>query len=155
MYQIFLIFLSSFVAVFLATTLFYECLCLISRFVSGMTARHRSIMFVMIGGIFIAHAIAILIYAIIYWVLIHYAGFVDLSGYIPDHFLTYLYFSATSYSSLGVGDVFPAEGLRFLTGVEAINGLILITWSAAFTYFSVQKMWEAHGMETKFNKETN
>lgn len=150
--QIWLVSLASFIAVFAATALFYECLCLISRFVSGMTANHRPIMFAMIGGIFVAHAVAILVYALMFWVLTHYVGFADLSGYVPDHFPTYLYFSATSYSSLGVGDVFPVEGLRFLTGVETINGLILITWSAAFTYFSVQKMWEAHGMETKFCK---
>ena len=150
--QIWLILLASLIAVFAATALFYECLCLISRFVSGMTARHRPIMFVMIGGIFIAHAVAIMVYAVLYWALIHYAIVPDLSGHVPDHFPTYLYFSATNYSSLGIGDVFPVEGLRFLTGVETINGLILITWSAAFTYFSVQKMWEAHGMETKFGK---
>ena len=107
-------------------------------------------MFTMVTGIFIAHAISIFIYSLTYWVLIHYAGFADLSGNIPDHFPTYLYFSATTYSSLGVGDVFPVGSLRFLTGIEAINGLILITWSAAFTYFSVQKMWEAHGMGVKF-----
>lgn len=155
MEQFVLVLLASFAAVFIATALFYECLCLISRFVSGMTTKHRPIMFIMIGGIFVAHAISILVYAVIFWALIHYAGFADLSGHIPDHFPTYLYFSATSYSSLGVGDVFPAEGLRFLTGVEAINGLILITWSATFTYFSVQKMWEAHGIETKFCKGCN
>jgi hypothetical protein len=61
--QIWFVSLASFAAVFIATALFYECLCLISRFVSGMTARHRPIMFVMITGIFIAHALAILVYA--------------------------------------------------------------------------------------------
>ncbi len=120
-----------------------------------MSASHRQIMFVMVAGIFIAHAMAIIIYAVTYWVLIHYAGFSDLSGNISDHFPTYLYFSSTSYSSLGVGDVIPVKGLRFLAGIEAINGLILITWSAAFTYFSVQQLWEAHGMETKFCKKCN
>ena len=101
-------------------------------------------------GVFIAHGAAIFIYATIYWILIHFLGFADLSGNVQDHFPTYLYFSATSYSSLGVGDVFPVDAMRFLTGIEALNGLLLITWSAAFTYFSIQKMWETHGIETKF-----
>ena len=79
--QIWLILLASLIAVFAATALFYECLCLISRFVSGMTARHRPIMFVMIGGIFIAHAVAIMVYAVLYWALIHYAIVPDLSGH--------------------------------------------------------------------------
>ena len=86
MEQFVIVLLASFAAVFIATALFYECLCLISRFVSGMTTKHRPIMFVMIGGIFVAHAISILVYAVIFWALIHYAGFADLSGHIPDHF---------------------------------------------------------------------
>ena len=141
--------LVSVVAVLLATALFYECLCFLSRFVSGTVRNHRVLMLAMVSGIFIAHAGAILIYAVFYWALTHYAGFADLSGNVEDHFLTYLYFSITSYSSLGIGDVFPVGSLRFLSGVEAINGLILITWSAAFTYFIVQKMWYADDKENK------
>ena len=58
----------------------------------------------------------------------------------------YLYYSVTTYSSLGVGDVYALGGLRLITGVETINGLTLIAWSATFTYFAVQKMWDAHGL---------
>lgn len=144
--------LCAIVAILSTTVLFYECLCLISRLLSKTSVKPRSMMFIMVIGIFIAHAVAILIYAVIYWTLIHYAGFPDLSGNIQGHFLTYLYFSVTMYSSLGIGDVFPMGALRFLAGIEAINGLILITWSAAFTYFSVQKMWDAHNRLTKFTK---
>ncbi len=135
------------------TALFYECLCFISRFVSGKAVRPRHLMLMMMSGIFIAHALSVLIYALIYWALVHYANFSDLSGNIQEHFPTYLYFSITTYSSLGIGDVFPSDALRFLTGIEAINGLILITWSAAFTYFSVEKMWEAHGIGMSFCKK--
>ena len=51
--------LAAFIAAFVATTLFYECLSLISRLASGMAARPRPIMFVMITGIFMAHVVAI------------------------------------------------------------------------------------------------
>jgi succinate dehydrogenase hydrophobic anchor subunit len=119
-------------------------------FVSKIKAGHRKIMLTMVTGIILAHATSILIYAVIYWALIHFGLFSDLSGNIIDHFPTYIYFSATTYSSLGVGDVFPTDGLRFLAGMEAINGLILITWSAAFTYFSIQKMREAHGLQENY-----
>ncbi len=142
--QLIIISLSSIVAIFITTGLFYECMCLISRVVANTSIRPRFLMFITITGIFIAHAAAVFAYAVVYWVLIHFAGFSDLAGNTQDHFPTYLYFSITTYSSLGIGDVFPRDALRFLTGVEAINGLILITWSAAFTYFSIEKMREGH-----------
>ena len=49
-----------------------------------------------------------------------------------------------SYTSLGLGDVWPTGVLRLITGLEALNGLILIAWSASFTYLSMEKFWEDH-----------
>lgn len=154
--QLFITLLIGVIAVFMTAGLFYECLCFTARFVSKSIKKPRALLFTMLIGILIGHLVSILIYAVIYWALIHYLGFADLSGNIPDHFPTYVYFSATTYSSLGVGDVFPVGALRFLTGIEAINGLILITWSAAYTYFSIQKMWNMHILarpDSKTNKE--
>lgn len=155
MSQFWIVLLVGVAAIYIVTALFYECLCFISRFLSGRVVRSKRLMLIMMSGIFVAHALSILIYALIYWGLVHYGGFSELSGNIQEHFPTYLYFSITTYSSLGIGDVYPSDALRFLTGIEAINGLILITWSAAFTYFSVEKMWEAHGMEMTFCKKCN
>lgn len=153
MLQLLIVFCAAIVAIFLTTGLFYECLCLISRVVTNLQSAPRIRIFITIIGVFIAHIVSIVIYAFIYWILIHYAGFSDLLGNVEDHFPTYLYFSATTYSSLGVGDVFPRDALRFLTGIEAINGLILITWSAAFTYLTIRKMWEFHEAEAKKRKQ--
>jgi len=33
-----------------------------------------------------------------------------------------LYFPMVSYTSLGLGDVFPSDHIRFITGVEALSG---------------------------------
>jgi len=44
------------------------------------------------------------------------------------------YYSAVSYTSLGLGDIWPHGHLRLLTSIEAINGLFLIGWSVTFTY---------------------
>ena len=156
MEQLFIILLIGIAAILMTAGFFYECLCLTACFVSKAIKKPRALMFTMVAGIFIGHLVSIFIYAFIYWVLIHYLGFANLSGNIPDHFPTYVYFSATTYSSLGIGDVFPIDALRFLTGIEAINGLILITWSAAYTYFSIQKMWNMHTLarpDSKTHKE--
>lgn len=153
MEELLVILLISIVAVFAATALFYECLCFLSRFTVGTVRKHRTVMFVIVSGIFSAHAAAVFIYTIFYWGLIHYAGYEDLVGNVEDHFLTYLYFSVTTYSSLGIGDVTPVGSMRFLAGVEAINGLILIAWSGAFTYFIIQTMWNDHNAKYKNKKQ--
>ncbi|MEC4681791.1 MAG: two pore domain potassium channel family protein, partial [Nitrospirota bacterium] len=30
--------------------------------------------------------------------------------------------------------------IRFLTGIEALSGLVLITWTASFLYLQMQKL---------------
>jgi hypothetical protein len=31
--------------------------------------------------------------------------------------------------------------LRFLVGLESLTGLVLITWSASFLFFELQRHW--------------
>lgn len=52
-----------------------------------------------------------------------------------------LYFSAETYTSLGFGDLTPNGPVRLLAGVEALNGLLLIGWSASFTYLCMERFW--------------
>jgi len=50
-------------------------------------------------------------------------------------------FSAETYTTIGLGDTYPLGPLRLITGIEALNGLLLIGWSASFTYLAMQKFW--------------
>lgn len=58
-------------------------------------------------------------------------------------FLDYVYFSAITYTTLGYGDLVPTGPIRFLTGTEALIGLMLITWSASITFLEMQRHWSA------------
>ena len=60
------------------------------------------------------------------WVYLRYALF--------DNWETALYFSASSYTTLGFGDVLLPEGWRLLAGATAANGLLLFGLSAAFLF---------------------
>ena len=51
------------------------------------------------------------------------------------------YFSAETYTSLGFGDVVPNGSLRLLAGIEALNGLLMIGWSASFLFIEMQRHW--------------
>lgn len=54
---------------------------------------------------------------------------------------TYAYFSFACYTSLGIGDIVPVGGLRLLSGIEALNGLMLIGWSASFLLVEMRERW--------------
>jgi hypothetical protein len=56
-----------------------------------------------------------------------------------------LYFSVVTYTSLGFGDHVPVSHARLIAGVEALNGLLLIGWSASFTYLAMERYWPLHG----------
>ncbi len=47
-------------------------------------------------------------------------------------FETALYFSTVTFSTLGFGDVLPAERWRLLSALEAVNGFLVIGWSTAY-----------------------
>jgi hypothetical protein len=75
----------------------------------------------MVFGLLALHAVEITAYAILYTRL----------GQFPGDFETALYFSASTFTTLGYGDVIPAIDHRLLAGVEGVMGLILIGWSTA------------------------
>ena len=55
--------------------------------------------------------------------------------------LDYVYLSFVTYTTVGYGDLVASGYLRYLTGVEALVGLILITWSASFLFIEMGKYW--------------
>ncbi len=101
----------------------------------------RTKLLVVIFGAFLAHALEIALYGVSLFTLIHYLHVGNLHGERATTFLECLYFSAETYTSLGLGDVAPVGSVRLMAGVEALNGLLLIAWSASFTYLSMEKFW--------------
>lgn len=87
---------------------------------------------------FIAHTAAVWIFGLSYFALSR-LGLGDLAGTTGHRVLDYVYFSGVTYSSLGLGDVYPTGDLRMLIAVEAILGLILIGWTITYTYLFTEK----------------
>lgn len=54
-------------------------------------------------------------------------------------FMDVFYFSVVNYSSLGLGDIYPTGHLRFLAGIEALNGFLLISCSASTIFHVVTR----------------
>ena len=140
-----LVVMATSVVTVLATVLIhYEALTLISRFLHPRFDNPRKQMVLVIVAIFAAHTVEIWLYALAYYLLDQLtpvADILDVAGNMTGSFLDYLYFSTVSYTSLGLGDLYPVGPVRLLTGIESLNGLLLIGWSASFTYLVMEKRW--------------
>jgi hypothetical protein len=59
-----------------------------------------------------------------------WAVYYESKGCVPD-LMTGIYFSLTTYSTLGYGDVVLRSSWRILAGIESLVGLLMIGWSTA------------------------
>lgn len=78
-------------------------------------------MITVVFGLFVVLMTEVLVWALGY----------RLVGAFPD-FETSLYFSATTFSTLGIGDLVPPVEWRLAAAIEGINGFLLIGWSTAY-----------------------
>ena len=91
---------------------------------------------VLIGVLLAAHALEIALFALAYQALSGTAfGSVQHAHTVAD----FLYFSAATYTTLGIGDLIPRGSLRAIAGVEALVGLLLIAWSASLVFLRMQQ----------------
>lgn len=128
----------------------YEILRLVWYILPRMNIAPRIRVLLLIIPIFSAHIIAIWIYAFVYLLVEIYTDFGVLTGAIGAATMTYasfeerLYFSSTTYTSLGIGDITPTRDLRMLTSAEVLNGLVMIGWTISITYLAMEKFWSLH-----------
>jgi hypothetical protein len=123
------------------TVIHYEVLRLLTAGLHTLEIRpRRQLIFVIIGA-FGAHFIEILLYGAAYYLLVNVFHIGSMGDPGPLSFTRCLYFSAETYTTLGFGDVLPHGDLRLLVGLEALNGMLLIGWTASFTFLSMQRFW--------------
>jgi hypothetical protein len=131
------------VLVMLTTVVHYEVLRGLTIGLPAVRMPPRAKLVLVILVAFAAHAVEIFLYALALYVLDRYGQTGALTGISGSSLKLCLYFSAETYTSLGYGDVLPRGDLRLLAGVEALNGLLLIGWSASYTYISMERFWSA------------
>jgi hypothetical protein len=102
---------------------------------------HLSIVLVIVS-LLIVHLIEINIFAIGYRLLDERWEASRLVGDFPGGYVDYAYFSAVVYTTLGFGDLVPVGAMRTLTAFEALTGLLLVAWSASFTFLVMQTRWK-------------
>ncbi len=107
-----------------------------------LTQRWRFITIIL--GLLLAHVAEIWVFGVAAWVMV---SFLDLGSIVTvgsppvEGLLDYIYLSTTSFTTVGFGDLAPTGEVRFLFGSESLVGLVLITWSASFTYLEMSRYW--------------
>ncbi|MBK8958221.1 MAG: two pore domain potassium channel family protein [Proteobacteria bacterium] len=83
---------------------------------------HQAVLIIfVVFGIFALVTIHIWLYAALFRVL----------GEVPN-FESALYFSTTTFTAVGYGDILISPRWRLVAAIEAANGVILLAWSTAF-----------------------
>ncbi len=126
----------------LAVLIHYEALNLLSVLIPKLRVKHRlRVLFGVFGALF-AHITEIWLFAFAYYFKIRSGYFGTLEGDFNNSLMDCSYFSFTTYTSLGFGDIEPTGDIRFLAALEALTGLVLIAWTASFMFLEMQKLWK-------------
>ncbi|MCK5167820.1 MAG: two pore domain potassium channel family protein [Rhodospirillaceae bacterium] len=136
------IIIASLILILLTVTLHFTALRMISRILHLNSPKPAIRAVISIYLVALTHFAEVLLFAIGYYVTATYMDAGSLSGEFGGDFQEYIYYSLVSYTSLGLGDVYPYGPIRLLTGVEALTGLLMIGWSASFTYLCMHKLWK-------------
>jgi len=128
--------------VILAVLSHYEGLRFFTRWMAQSTLRPRLRIVLMIYGLLFLHTLEIWIFGMTYWLLAMEPEFGRLAGETDlRNAFDYVYYSASVYSTLGFGDIVPHGPVRLLSGIESVTGLLMITWTASFTYLEMIQYW--------------
>lgn len=139
------IFLVICIVVALCVMIHYELLFQLSRWMPRMVVRHRLQIIAGVVTALIAHMLEIWIFASAYFLLNRSGQWGALQGNYDGGMLDSAYFSFTTFTTLGFGDIEPVGSLRLLVGVESLTGLVLVTWTATYLYIEMTRYWKLQG----------
>ena len=100
--------------------------------------RPRSVLRVLIATavvLLILHLLQVTLWAAVYRWLLPAGGL--------ETFEQALYFSLVTFTTLGYGDITLGPEWRLLSGIEALNGILLVGWTTALLFAVVQRTWRA------------
>ncbi len=104
----------------------------------------RSAMLVLVNTaliVFALHTVEIIIWAGAYLALVPINELAS--------FEEAVYFSFVTFTTLGYGDITLSDGYRLLSGIEALNGIILVGWTTAMIFSVVQHIWQGIGQNNE------
>ncbi|WP_042884009.1 hypothetical protein [Cupriavidus necator] len=128
----------------------YEAL----RLLSGLHPRRwsgRVNIGVLIVCIIVVHCLEAMVFALGFWFADNVLGLGWLAGstapgmptrHGEPSLLVYAYFALETFTTQSLGDLYPVGATRLIASIEPLVGLILIGWSASFTYVMMRRDWQ-------------
>ncbi len=126
----------------LSVIIHYEALYRMFKLLPRARLKHRFRIVCGVFGALIAHAAEVWVFAIAYFYMHHSEGWGTLQGNFSGSLMDCVYFSFSTFSTVGFGDIEPVGKLRYLTGIESLTGLVLVTWTASFLYLEMRHYWD-------------
>ena len=123
----------------------YEIMRIVSDVVMPWSLKRfhdRRVIMLMIVVLMLGHIIEIWMFALTMLGMTLSTDVVYLSGDFDKSLSAFLYFSAVNYTSTGYGDISPHGIMRSISVSEALVGLMMIAWSASFTYLKMEQIWQ-------------
>jgi hypothetical protein len=120
----------------------YEALMRITALTKIKQIRPRLRIVFSVVGALIAHVAEVWVFTLGYYALLNSGTFGRLVGNFSNTLSDCAYFSFSTYTSLGFGDITPTGPLRFLAGMEALTGLVLIAWTASYMFVQMERLWD-------------
>ena len=131
-------------AVAFGVLLHYEGLVVVARRLPRIRGPQRIKVLYAILSVIALHVAEIWLFGIAVWLLLKWpaCGHVIIDAVIaPVSLLDAVYLSAITFTTVGFGDIVPVGPIRFLSGMEALTGFVLIGWSVSFTYLEMARFW--------------
>ena len=112
------------------------------RYSGRAPKRDRGAMLRIIFALLGLHIAEIWCYGLVFWGLLKVPG----TGFVHgehglDNLFDAIYLSATTYTTLGFGDLAPVGAIRLFSGMGSLTGFFLVPWSAWFTYLEMCRYW--------------
>lgn len=141
-------FILSLALIFASVMIHYQALRLLSVGQDSPEISRNLKILLVIFGLIVAHVLEAGLFAVGYWIgesLLHLGAFVGVPALSASQLF---FFSIETFTTQGVGDVYPVGALRLIASLEPLAGLILIGWSGSFTFLAMGLDWRL-GQRTK------
>jgi len=92
------------------------------------TLRALLVLVALFAALMLLHLMQVSLWALLYWWQIGW----DLN--------TALYFSTTTYATIGYGDVVPPAEWRLVAVMEGLTGVLMLGWSSALVFAIVMRL---------------
>ena len=98
----------------------------------------------------VLHLFEIIIYALVFYLMHEFTNLGGFTEKFEPHIWNYLYFSGANYTTLGMSNFYPTGHFKVLAFTEALNGFMMLTWSATFFFSKAGQFFH----ENNHTKET-